>query len=713
MIVELNISDVILQPELNAAQITITPIFSSVIPDVNKQYVDDGLASKVDKVDDHSLVPDTEIDKLAEYPEFEDLEFSHEKLTDKNSEAEFQHVDTTVTKETLAEADKVALWDSVTGKVVLTPKSNLQDVVQNTGTSETDVMSQKAVSDELDMKASLQSIYKTLNIGAAGMVTLKPTTSYFTYRLNITDNLTLNIDLSRMIEQVGNARCRLIIDMPIKKTITVTKPVLWGGTVPTFATAGQYVFEIIDTDGQNVPLMWQVASTTKAEATGVILYVDSTGADYSFAQITGETATRTTSTWALPFKYLQNAINAASAGDIIFVKAGVYKPTHIVSRTYVDGDCLTVNARFTLNKAVDLYGGFLGTETKTWQRITKELGLMQNETILCGDVMNEAVIDPAILIGDRRTTASKANSVRKIMFSSGDLRYVNGFVFRYANSLSSSGAGIETNDNNSVLMNSEFRDITSGSHGAAWSNLYSVNNFAQNTTAASTAYSLGKYNYNINCRIAFNKGNGFYNGNNINCVVLGYSEVANSMFYSSVNKNCIVLNNTKNNWQGYIVTGRHRNLTAINNQTQANCPTANVTDAINCLLFGNKAGTAAGYFRNVAEAGLVKFRNNASDAPNPTVTGGAGSNIDLTTCMQNITAEQVKIILPTFVGAPTTQAQVNELYQYLIDIPTKLQPAIDSILKGAGIMLDDVTTFDYNGKERGLTTCTIGAIEAI
>ena len=124
MIVQLNISDVILQPELNAAQITITPIFSSGVPDVNKQYVDEGLDLKVDKVDDHSLVPDTEIDKLAEYPEFEDLEFSHENLTDKNSEAAFQHVDTTVTKETLDEADKVALWDSVTGKVVLSNALN-------------------------------------------------------------------------------------------------------------------------------------------------------------------------------------------------------------------------------------------------------------------------------------------------------------------------------------------------------------------------------------------------------------------------------------------------------------------------------------------------------------------------------------------------------------------------------------------------------------
>ena len=51
------------------------------------------IPNKVDKVDGKSLVDDSEIDKLAEYPEYEDLEFSHENLTDKNSEASFQHVD--------------------------------------------------------------------------------------------------------------------------------------------------------------------------------------------------------------------------------------------------------------------------------------------------------------------------------------------------------------------------------------------------------------------------------------------------------------------------------------------------------------------------------------------------------------------------------------------------------------------------------------------
>ena len=129
MTIELNISDVILHPELNAAQITITPIFSIGIPDVNdvnKQYVDDGLALKVDKIENYSLIPDSEIDKLAGIEENandythplthpasildvvdavggsvnkflnergEMKQPTHAALTDKNSEAAFQHAD--------------------------------------------------------------------------------------------------------------------------------------------------------------------------------------------------------------------------------------------------------------------------------------------------------------------------------------------------------------------------------------------------------------------------------------------------------------------------------------------------------------------------------------------------------------------------------------------------------------------------------------------
>ena len=49
---------------------------------------------------------------------------AHESLTDKNSEASVQHIDTTTTKSGLDDGDKVALYDSTTGKVVLSTALN-------------------------------------------------------------------------------------------------------------------------------------------------------------------------------------------------------------------------------------------------------------------------------------------------------------------------------------------------------------------------------------------------------------------------------------------------------------------------------------------------------------------------------------------------------------------------------------------------------------
>ena len=131
MEITLNISDVVVNPELNSAEIVVTPTFSSGVPDVNKQYVDYRLSLKVDKEDGKSLVDDTEIDKIADYPELDPIngdvnkflnergemvEVSHENLTDKNSETAFQHVDSEE-KQKIADAATVAYVNEVLGDI--------------------------------------------------------------------------------------------------------------------------------------------------------------------------------------------------------------------------------------------------------------------------------------------------------------------------------------------------------------------------------------------------------------------------------------------------------------------------------------------------------------------------------------------------------------------------------------------------------------------
>ena len=79
---------------------------------------------------------------------------SHPNLTDKNQETEFQHVDTTTTKETLVKADKVPIYDSVTGKVVLTDKNNVNSY-------STETVSAPANAGTLTLKNATETVIST------------------------------------------------------------------------------------------------------------------------------------------------------------------------------------------------------------------------------------------------------------------------------------------------------------------------------------------------------------------------------------------------------------------------------------------------------------------------------------------------------------------------------------------------------------------------
>ncbi|MEW6746578.1 MAG: right-handed parallel beta-helix repeat-containing protein [Planctomycetota bacterium] len=79
--------------------------------------------------------------------------------------------------------------------------------------------------------------------------------------------------------------------------------------------------------------------------------------------------------WEDAFNDLQDAIGAASAGDEIWVAAGLYKP---------DRGTGDREASFILNKGVALYGGFAG-----WEDELEERDWRLNETILSGDLAGD------------------------------------------------------------------------------------------------------------------------------------------------------------------------------------------------------------------------------------------------------------------------------------------------------------------------------------
>ena len=95
--------------------------------------------------------------------------------------------------------------------------------------------------------------------------------------------------------------------------------------------------------------------------------------DYSSA------GTNTGASWTNAFTTLQPALNAASAGDSIFIAEGTYKPTLDPSSGTASGN--TRDYAFYLDKDIKIYGGFAGTETALSQR---DIG--SNPVILSGDI---------------------------------------------------------------------------------------------------------------------------------------------------------------------------------------------------------------------------------------------------------------------------------------------------------------------------------------
>ncbi len=128
--------------------------------------------------------------------------------------------------------------------------------------------------------------------------------------------------------------------------------------------------------GALVSQMYPLIATQVAElseTTTTVLYVRSDGA--SLACDSWENACG-----------LQTALQAAAAGDEIWVKAGIYKPA---------ADTRFPAATFQLKEGVALYGGFAGTETARDQRDWET-----QITVLSGDLGGDDITDPNGVVTD-------------------------------------------------------------------------------------------------------------------------------------------------------------------------------------------------------------------------------------------------------------------------------------------------------------------------
>ncbi len=574
---------------------------------------------------------------------------------------------------------------------------------------------------------------KSLSVSSSGAVIVQPDENVNTFKLDIVSDVVISFNLQPMIQKIGNASCRLIIDMYTAREIVFTNPVLWGGDKALDLTKpGIYVFEVINIDEMGTPFIWLVAKTERNIQTGVVLYVDSTDADYSTEQINSEIATRNECSWRKPFLYLQNAINAAKAGDVIFMKAGVYYPTHLRTRSanYVDGDRLDRNATFTIKSEVDIYGGFTG-EAHVWERAIDDEGMMVNKTVLSGDIAREVTLNSNMIIGDQSIVDSKENAAFNVVyFSSQKYTYINGVTISFGNAnnntgVASQGGGIRPSNNFLVLVSCEINNCLARAHGGAAHKGTLIGCKIYNNTVTGTGSSQG--------------GAGAYES-----VLIGTQIKNNRASHGGGCRECKVYNslvyNNAHGSNGAVYLGEAYNSIVFNNECSGETGAAVMQASLfGCTVMSNRSNYAFSFGKNfsnrislvntlfirnrklsdstvsvgpMTEAmRKIDFFNNAYDnSGHPTFTVSQESIVDLSSCIQNLGLQASGVLPSTTIGNVAGDAMVR-LENYVKNITKNLSPKESSLLVGKGVDESiDKLSLDYRAALR-FTPTTIGALE--
>ncbi len=334
----------------------------------------------------------------------------------------------------------------------------------------------------------------------------------------------------------------------------------------------------------------QVAGLTP----GPVLYVRSDG------------ASRTCSSWEHACN-LQAALEAAAAGDEIWVKAGIYRPAAVTRF----GD-----VTFQLKEGVALYGGFAGTETARDQRDWKT-----NITVLSGDLGGDDVTDTNGVVTDTANIVGQ-NAYHVVTGSGVDATAIlDGFIITagYANvtppNIHGYGGGMFNWTGSPTLNNVIFSGNTAGKGapyygGGGMFNMKSSSPALSNVTfVANTAGS----------------GGGMYNDHSsptLNDVTfIGNKAIDNGGMTNYSNSNPTLKDVT---FSGNVAT---RNAGGMGNHTNANPILSHVT------FVDNSAGDYAGGMGNYQSSPTltdVEFSNNRAGREGGGMHNGSASNPLLT-----------------------------------------------------------------------------------
>ncbi len=254
--------------------------------------------------------------------------------------------------------------------------------------------------------------------------------------------------------------------------------------------------------GGGAQLGVNLKSATCPAGSGPVWYVDASAASGG-----------TGASWACAFQNLQNAIDAASSGHEIWVKAGTYKPTSVPTNC---SNCGERDKTFYLKSGVAVYGGFDGAETMRSERdwtanptiLSGDIGTVGNNTDNCHHVVlsisdaNTTVLDGfTVTLGNANGSGTMTNLPTTVNRNEGGgIHNKNTSLFIencivYANLATSFGAGIFNSNSPIALTNSTVSGNTAGNGGGLY-----------NTVSAATFTGC-----TISNNIASNRGGGMTN----------------------------------------------------------------------------------------------------------------------------------------------------------------------------------------------------------
>lgn len=200
---------------------------------------------------------------------------------------------------------------------------------------------------------------------------------------------------------------------------------VFGGGGISYANDASYAF----TSDVTLYAQWTVSAIA-----GTVIYVNAS------ASVGGDGTS-----WTTACKYLQDGLTAATGGKQVWVAKGVYYPDESSG-----GNSNDSTASFNLKNGVEIYGGFVGTETLLAQR-----NWQTNRTILSGDIGQDDVTTDGVTLSWADQVGTNSGAVVKAQNVDATAR-LDGFIITGGHA-SNIGGGIFCNTCSARFFNLEVR----------------------------------------------------------------------------------------------------------------------------------------------------------------------------------------------------------------------------------------------------------------